>query len=34
MLADIALHEYVGVWRYYVYNFLGLNVRPTQPGAV
>jgi uncharacterized SAM-binding protein YcdF (DUF218 family) len=34
MLADIALHEYIGVWRYYVYNFLGLNVRPTRPGAV
>jgi uncharacterized SAM-binding protein YcdF (DUF218 family) len=33
MLADIALHEYVGMWRYHVYDLLGLNVRATQPGA-
>jgi uncharacterized SAM-binding protein YcdF (DUF218 family) len=32
-LADIALHEYIGMWRYHVYDFLGLNVRATQPGA-
>jgi uncharacterized SAM-binding protein YcdF (DUF218 family) len=33
-LADIALHEYIGVLRYHVYNLLGWNVRATRPGAV
>ncbi|BFI95941.1 MAG: YdcF family protein [Rhodanobacter sp.] len=32
-LADAALHEYVGVLRYRVYNALGWNVRATSPGA-
>jgi len=25
MLTDAALHEYVGIWRFHLYNFLGLN---------
>lgn len=33
-VADAALHEYVGVWRYKVYNAMGWNVRATKPGAV
>ena len=32
-VADLALHEYVGVARYHVYNALGWNVRATEPGA-
>lgn len=32
-VTDLALHEYVGMWRYHVYNALGWNVRATQPGA-
>jgi uncharacterized SAM-binding protein YcdF (DUF218 family) len=27
-LADYAVHEYIGIWRYYVYNFLGRNPLP------
>jgi uncharacterized SAM-binding protein YcdF (DUF218 family) len=34
MVADVALHEYVGVWRYKVYNVMGWNVKATKPGAV
>lgn len=34
MVADVALHEYVGVWRYKVYELMGWNVRATKPGAV
>lgn len=30
---DVALHEYVGVWRYHLYNFMGWNAATTQPGA-
>lgn len=33
MLADQAIHEYVGVLRYHVYNWLGWNVRAVRPGA-
>jgi len=33
-LTDLALHEYMGVLRYYIYNLLGLNVRPVRPGAL
>lgn len=33
-VADAALHEYVGVWRYKVYNMMGWNVQATKPGAV
>jgi uncharacterized SAM-binding protein YcdF (DUF218 family) len=34
MLADVAIHEYLGVLRYHVYNRLGWNVRAVQPGAL
>lgn len=32
-VADAALHEYVGVWRYKVYNMMGWNAPATKPGA-
>ncbi|MEW9570189.1 YdcF family protein [Rhodanobacter sp. Si-c] len=32
-VTDLALHEYVGVVRYHVYNALGWNVPATEPGA-
>lgn len=32
VLADIALHEYLGIARYHVYNLLGWNPARTQPG--
>lgn len=32
-VTDAALHEYVGVWRYHLYNFMGWNAAATQPGA-
>ncbi|MBD8879747.1 YdcF family protein [Rhodanobacter sp. 7MK24] len=31
-VADVALHEYVGVWRYKLYEAMGWNVRATSPG--
>jgi uncharacterized SAM-binding protein YcdF (DUF218 family) len=34
MMADVAIHEYLGVLRYHVYNWLGWNVRAVQPGAL
>jgi uncharacterized SAM-binding protein YcdF (DUF218 family) len=33
-VADVALHEYVGVWHYKVYEAMGWNVQATRPGAV
>jgi len=33
-MADLALHEYTGIARYYVYNALGWNVKATQAGAL
>jgi uncharacterized SAM-binding protein YcdF (DUF218 family) len=33
-LTDVALHERIGIWRYYVYNALGWNVSPAKPGAL
>lgn len=33
-LADLALHEHLGVLRYHVYNLLGWNVKAVQPGAL
>lgn len=32
-LTDVALHEYLGVWRYRVYNVMGWNAAATKPGA-
>jgi hypothetical protein len=29
-VADIALHEYLGIMRYHVYNALGWNSAPSQ----
>jgi len=34
MMADVAIHEYLGVLRYHVYNWLGWNVRAVEPGAL
>jgi uncharacterized SAM-binding protein YcdF (DUF218 family) len=33
-VADVALHEYAGIWRYRLYNLMGWNVQATRPGAV
>jgi len=33
MLTDIALHEYLGIWRYHLYNALGWNSQAQKPGA-
>jgi len=32
-MADVALHEYIGIARYHVYNAMGWNVQATKPGA-
>lgn len=34
LLTDLALHEYLGVLRYHVYNLLGWNVKAVRPGAL
>lgn len=34
LLADLAIHEYLGVLRYHVYNALGWNVKAVRPGAL
>ncbi|MET0535510.1 MAG: YdcF family protein, partial [Steroidobacter sp.] len=34
LLADVAIHEYLGVLRYHVYNALGWNVKAAKPGAL
>lgn len=34
LLTDVALHEYLGVLRYHVYNLLGWNVKAVRPGAL
>lgn len=34
LLADLAIHEYLGVLRYHVYNWLGWNVKAVRPGAL
>jgi hypothetical protein len=34
LLTDLALHEYIGLLRYRVYNLLGLNVKAAKPGSV
>lgn len=33
-LADVALHEYLGIARYQLYQWMGWNVKATTPGAV
>jgi uncharacterized SAM-binding protein YcdF (DUF218 family) len=33
-VTDVVLHEYIGVWRYHFYNFMGWNVKATKPGAL
>jgi len=33
-MADLALHEYVGIARYRFYNAMGWNVQATKPGAL
>jgi uncharacterized SAM-binding protein YcdF (DUF218 family) len=32
-IADLAVHEYVGILRYYIYNLLGWNPRVSRPAA-
>jgi uncharacterized SAM-binding protein YcdF (DUF218 family) len=34
LLTDLAIHEYLGVLRYHVYNLLGWNVQAVRPGAL
>lgn len=34
LMADLAIHEYLGVLRYHVYNWLGWNVRAVRPGSL
>jgi len=34
LMADLAIHEYLGVLRYHVFNWLGWNVRAVKPGAL
>lgn len=34
LLTDLAIHEYVGVWRYYVYEAMGWNAAATKAGSV
>ena len=34
LLADLAIHEYVGVLRYSVYQFMGWNVSAERPGSL
>jgi uncharacterized SAM-binding protein YcdF (DUF218 family) len=33
-ITDFALHEYIGIMRFYIYNYLGLNAKSTAPGTV
>jgi uncharacterized SAM-binding protein YcdF (DUF218 family) len=33
-LTDLALHERIGIWRYYIYNALGWNVNPATSRAL
>ena len=34
LITDLALHEYAGVVRYYVYQLMGWNVRAERPGSL
>ena len=33
LLTDLAIHEYVGVWRYYLYEAMGWNAAATRAGS-
>jgi hypothetical protein len=34
LLTDLAIHEYVGYWRYFIYERMGWNVTATHPGSL
>jgi uncharacterized SAM-binding protein YcdF (DUF218 family) len=34
MVTDVAIHEYLGIWRYYIYNLFGWNVKATAAQSV
>jgi uncharacterized SAM-binding protein YcdF (DUF218 family) len=34
LVADLAVHEYVGYWRYFVYERMGWNVTAARPGSL
>jgi uncharacterized SAM-binding protein YcdF (DUF218 family) len=34
LVADLAIHEYVGVWRYFIYERMGWNVSAERPGSL
>lgn len=34
LMTDLAIHEYLGVLRYHVYNWMGWNVQAVKPGAL
>ena len=33
LVTDLAIHEYVGYWRYFVYEWMGWNVTAARPGS-
>jgi uncharacterized SAM-binding protein YcdF (DUF218 family) len=33
-ITDFAIHEYLGILRFRIYNYLGLNTNPAKPGAL
>jgi uncharacterized SAM-binding protein YcdF (DUF218 family) len=34
LVTDLAVHEYVGYWRYFVYEWMGWNVTAVRPGSL
>jgi uncharacterized SAM-binding protein YcdF (DUF218 family) len=34
LVTDLAVHEYVGYWRYFVYEWMGWNVTAARPGSL
>jgi uncharacterized SAM-binding protein YcdF (DUF218 family) len=34
LMTDLAIHEYVGYWRYFVYEWMGWNVTAVRPGSL
>ena len=34
LVTDLAIHEYVGYWRYFVYEWMGWNVTAARPGSL